>query len=216
MRTYSISYSQSKPDMPTVGFCGLAGYSGWGTNFAGRVRAVARRTRHGSRELTARERALMMLAKDESIISNFVIRDRFWGGVGGADGSPRLRMKARLDYVHNMVESDYILCARGGGNFSYRLYETLSAGRIPVFIDTDCVLPYDDLVDWKQHCVWIDESEIPEIGAKILDFHAGLVVRTTISHYRGHAGSYGKRSSHRLAFLQISTGILPMLRKGKA
>ena len=72
-------------------------------------------------------------------------------------------------FIHRRV-----LCARGAGNFSYRLYETLSCGRIPVFVDTDCVLPYDFLVDWREHCIWIDEGEIDRAGERVAEFHEGL------------------------------------------
>ena len=80
----------------------------------------------------------------------------------------------RREYVQNMVDSDYVLCARGGGNFSYRLYETLSCGRIPVFVDTDCVLPLESAIDWKGTCVWVDESDLNEIGSRVAAFHAAL------------------------------------------
>jgi hypothetical protein len=73
-----------------------------------------------------------------------------------------------------MLESDYVLCARGNGNFSYRLYETLCMGRIPVFIDTDCVLPLDFDIDWRDYCVWVDEAEIEQIGDQVLEFHESL------------------------------------------
>jgi len=49
---------------------------------------------------------------------------------------------------------------------SYRLYEALCCGRIPVFIDTDCVLPYDFMIDWKKYFVWVDQSELPLIAEK--------------------------------------------------
>ncbi|HJU48582.1 MAG TPA: exostosin family protein, partial [Gaiellaceae bacterium] len=71
-------------------------------------------------------------------------------------------------------ESDYVVCARGGGNFSYRLYEALSLGRIPIFIDTDCVLPFETEIDWRSLCVWVDERELDEIGDRLAAFHAAL------------------------------------------
>lgn len=77
-------------------------------------------------------------------------------------------------FIENMFNSDYILCARGAGNYSFRFYETLSAGRIPIFINTDCVLPLDDIIDWKKHCVWVDEQDINKIDQILLDFHHGL------------------------------------------
>jgi hypothetical protein len=73
-----------------------------------------------------------------------------------------------------MVNSDYILCARGKGNFSFRLYETLSCGRIPVFINTDCVLPYDFEINWKEFCVWVEEEDIDSIAKRVAEFHNAL------------------------------------------
>jgi len=72
----------------------------------------------------------------------------------------------RLEFLQNMIGSDYVFCCRGAGNFSYRLYEALCCGRIPVFIDTDCVLPYDFMIDWKKYFVWVDQSELPLIAEK--------------------------------------------------
>jgi hypothetical protein len=40
-----------------------------------------------------------------------------------------------------------------------------------VFIDSDCILPYDFELDWKKYCVWIKEDEIPVIADKIMEFH---------------------------------------------
>ena len=35
------------------------------------------------------------------------------------------RNESTLEYYNNIRESDYVLCLRGGGNYSRRLYETL-------------------------------------------------------------------------------------------
>ena len=73
-----------------------------------------------------------------------------------------------------MKDSDYIICVRGGGNFSARFYETLAMGRIPIFINTDCILPFDNLIDWKRYCVWVEKKELRNIGEKITTFHQSL------------------------------------------
>jgi hypothetical protein len=73
-----------------------------------------------------------------------------------------------------MLDSDYIVCMRGGGNFSVRFYETLSMGRIPVVVDTDCLLPYDDIIDYRRYTVWVGESEIRRAAREIAVFHASL------------------------------------------
>ena len=118
----------------------------------------------------ARDRALRLLEASPAVDTNIVLRPSFYGGAAG--GEPDAQLQARTGYVENLVASDYVLCARGAGNFSYRLYETLSCGRIPVFVDTDCVLPHEESIDWHSLCVWVDESELDEIGERVAAFHA--------------------------------------------
>jgi hypothetical protein len=123
----------------------------------------------------ARKRALDYLAADPRIETNFILRHAYFGGAvrrGSFDLASGQRV--RREYTRNIVESDYVLCARGGGNFSFRLYETLSLGRIPVFVDTDCVLPEEGDIHWRDYVVWVKETELAQIGDKVLEFHAGL------------------------------------------
>jgi hypothetical protein len=46
-----------------------------------------------------------------------------------------------------------VLCSRGAGNFSYRLYEALSCGKIPIIIDTDISLPCYNVIDWEKFII---------------------------------------------------------------
>jgi hypothetical protein len=69
--------------------------------------------------------------------TDFIYRNGFW-----APGIPR--EIARVEFLTNLKNSLFCFCFRGAGNFSYRLYECLMMGRIPVLIDTDCVLPHYD------------------------------------------------------------------------
>ena len=73
---------------------------------------------------------------------------------------------------------------RGGGNYSLRLYETLCLGRIPLFINTDCVLPFENNIDWKELCLWVDENDLDRIGEIVLDFHSSISKKSLrISNY---------------------------------
>jgi hypothetical protein len=165
---------------PTVGFCGYA--PGAETSHGARAlaRAAKRRLRVARGDLPdgiyARARALGVLEGSDRVRLAAVVRDAFWAGavVPGQPNDYGLMATARRDFVANLRESDYVLCARGGGNFSYRLYEALSAGRIPLFVDTDCVLPFEDEIDWHALCVWVDEAEIEHAADAVADFHAAL------------------------------------------
>lgn len=169
---------------PTVGFCGYAAplkepmskklksALRWGAGLVG-VKKKLIPSRSGA---AIRAKALCILSRSSRVKNDFIIRDRFFAGAILPNGREDLALmrKARLEYVRNMIESDYILCVRGAGNFSYRLYETLCCGRIPVFVDTDCVLPYDFDIEWKKYCVWVDESELSLIAEKVAEFHRNL------------------------------------------
>ncbi len=52
------------------------------------------------------------------------------------------------EYIDHLERNTYILCPRGAENYSFRIYETLNRGRIPVIIDTDIVLPKE--LDWDR------------------------------------------------------------------
>ena len=175
-----------KGKKPVVGFCGYAGPLR--ISLKKRVRRVLRWGAEivGIREKVTpkpgpllRAKALCLLSESPLVETNFIVREHFLGGalLPGGQEDLGLKQKVRLEYVRNMVESDYILCARGAGNFSYRLYETLSCGRIPIFIDTDCVLPYDFAIEWKDYCVWVDESELPLVAEKVAQLHDNLTAR---------------------------------------
>jgi hypothetical protein len=119
-----------------------------------------------------RKYVLREVARYPGIQSNFLIRNRYLGKDMSANKDPlRPSMK---EFAKNILDSDYTVCMRGGGNFSFRFYETLALGRIPVFVNTDCALPYDRMIEYRQYCVWVEENEIPHIGEKILAFHESL------------------------------------------
>lgn len=97
-----------------------------------------------------RSKSIEILNKNKNIETNFIIREAFWGG------NPH-NTSIRNEYINNIMNSDLVLCTRGAGNFSYRLYEALSCGRIPIFIDTDCALPCEDKINWKDLCIFIED-----------------------------------------------------------
>ena len=102
------------------------------------------------------------------ISSNFILRKSFAEGLRSND------LNARLSFIDNITNNDYTFCMRGGGNYSLRFYETLCLGRIPLFINTNCVLPFEGKIDWKNLCLWVDESDLDRIGEKIIDFHSSI------------------------------------------
>src|SRR5262249_49503141 len=123
-----------------------------------------------------RGRALSVLESSKLVDTRFIIRNDFLGPtvINQKSDNATMARKIRQDYVHNIVDTDYTLCARGMGNYSIRLFETLACGRIPIFIDTDCPLPYEFLVHWKNYVVWVDERDIGRIDQVVAEYHASL------------------------------------------
>ena len=64
--------------------------------------------------------------------------------------------------IENLKRNLFHLCHRGGGNYSYRFYEILMMGRIPIFINTECVLPFEDKIKLEDISILIDEKDLTE------------------------------------------------------
>lgn len=88
-----------------------------------------------------------------------IIRQGFW-----APGM--CKVQARREYYTNMRKNSYTLCMRGGGNFSYRFYEALSFGRVPILIDTDMVLPGEGIIPWDSTIVRIPIADFLQMDQK--------------------------------------------------
>jgi hypothetical protein len=72
-----------------------------------------------------------------------------------------------------MAHTDYTLCLRGGGNFSKRFYETLAMSRIPVLVDTDCLLPFESVFSWESHIVRVPDADLEQLPQRVADDFSG-------------------------------------------
>ena len=68
--------------------------------------------------------------------------------------------------IENILNSDLALCPSGNGKFSYRLYESLALGVIPVVFD-DCLYPFQTIDGWE-NCVCYCRGLFPIVD--ILEF----------------------------------------------
>lgn len=169
LRTYGTGRVEpwAKSSRPTVGYCGYVDYR----NVIERVQ----RTLRGQLSPWSRLRgeAIRSLAASPEIDSRFILRRRFCGHAGAAE---------REAYARNMLACDYALVARGRGNFSFRLYEAMSAGAIPVYIDTDGRLPFDDVIPYRDLFVWVPASDVCHVAEHILRFHARHDASSLFAH----------------------------------
>ncbi|GAB4369378.1 MAG: hypothetical protein Kow00121_09250 [Elainellaceae cyanobacterium] len=124
-------------------------------------------------------------------VSEQVNKDILYNFMGGMTSDVRHRLinvnhgsdtlvKERLNFNHGNPASDFdkkffaeilqrsyfTLCPRGVGTSSYRIFEAMRFGSVPVFISDELVLP--DGPDWSKCSVRIPEREIHSIR-KILE-----------------------------------------------
>lgn len=82
--------------------------------------------------------------------------------------------KSQEEYFKSIENNLYTICIRGGGNFSFRLSETFMMGRIPVLIDTDCLLPFENDIPYNKNTVYItkeNSDNFDRIDEIIKEFH---------------------------------------------
>lgn len=73
------------------------------------------------------------------------------------------QIAARQAYAQILARSKYVLCPRGHGPSSFRLFETLAAGRVPVIISDNWLPPPS--VDWNQCSLRIAQKDVHQIPA---------------------------------------------------
>lgn len=117
-----------------------------------------------------RYKLLKILENSSALNTDFIYRKKYRAGAI----TKQMRRQTNKEYYENIRHSDYVLCVRGSGNFSVRLYETLMMGRIPVFVDTNCLLPFVDDINWEKHMVLIPWQRRNEISQIVSDFHNNL------------------------------------------
>ena len=145
LHTYTKGFSPlAKTPKPKIGFCGFVSH------------------------YPMRHEVIQTLHRCDDVITDFTVYQEFFKGLHGSNTAGL--MAARKNFVQNILNNHYTLCVRGSGNFSYRLFETLNCGRIPIFVYTDCMLPSDTSVDdWKKHCVWV--QDLRNIGTIVADHY---------------------------------------------
>ncbi len=172
---------RSKKEIPTIGFCGWADYRSprnrLGTYVQNAVvdaqaflcaKPMIRACRKG---LSFRREAIESLRRHDNVTTNFIIRSSYSGHSATIQLDPEV---ARKEYRDNMLQSDLALCVKGDGNFSYRFYEALSLGRIPLLIDTDCVLPFADKIDYDSFIFRVPFQDIANLPERVGEWWDGL------------------------------------------
>jgi hypothetical protein len=176
----STGLTRTRGSRPVVGFCGQAaddllrqGAKSLRTAlrnaaFAAGLSEVEPESLYPPTRLRAR--VLRLLERSNLVDTRFIAR-RSYGG----DARTGMELsQSRAEFWANIHDTDYTVCIRGSGNFSQRLYEVLAMGRIPIFVNTDCILPAEHLIEWKRYCVWVEAEELEQLPARVADHHASF------------------------------------------
>lgn len=166
-----------REDAPRLGFCGLAATQPMPVSrraklLLGRVLSSLGSDLPHNDGIWLRGAAMRACREAEGIATDFIVRQAYYGGPPEAGQAERVRQRA--EYAQNLARCGYALCVRGWGNYSFRFFEAMSLGRIPVLVDTDCALPLEDEIDYDRFIVRVPEAALASLPARIRDFHRRL------------------------------------------
>jgi len=156
---------RDKQNIPSFGFCGWATY----TTIGDRIKAGIKNTflQHKT-GIFYRSQIIQILKKSSKLKTDFILRSAY-----AVNEKTRNMDKdtMRKEFIENIKHNDYALCVRGNGNFSQRFFEILSLGRVPVFVDTDCALPFEDEIPYDDFIMRIPSNQINGITDKVVEYH---------------------------------------------
>lgn len=78
-----------------------------------------------------------------------------------------VQQKLEHQYVDVAQRSQFVLCPRGRGTSSIRLFEMMKMGRAPVIISDEWVPPEGP--DWDQFSIRVDEEDVGEIPSRLAE-----------------------------------------------
>ena len=97
----------------------------------------------------------------ESIYNTYRNDDDFY--ISMEPWSPDVPKHKEDEFKDITERSIFALCPRGDGPTSFRLYETMQLGAIPIYVYDMKWIPYENDINWNDICVFIHESEIPHM-----------------------------------------------------
>ncbi|MCA9370800.1 MAG: exostosin family protein [Candidatus Peregrinibacteria bacterium] len=156
---------------PIVGFCGWADYKNFKNRIGTLVQNMLTRDKARVKGITYRMRAIAHLQQSDRIQQNFIIRRSYSGNSSTIKTDPK---KARQEYIENLLGSDYALVIKGDGNYSYRFYEALSLGRIPVLLDTDCILPLEDEIAYSECVLRVPYADLSRLSDIVANHYSSI------------------------------------------
>lgn len=129
--------------LPKVGFQPIVGFCGYIVSHPTRIQFINK------------------IKMTPNIKKNLTLQTEYWGG------QPH-NQQVINNFINNIRNSHFTLTTRGTGNWSARFYQVLYLGRIPLFINTDMMLPFEDKINWRDLIVYCDSDN--DIGNNLRHF----------------------------------------------
>ena len=174
----TISPHMNRPLKAVVGFCGLSRYAGHHQALKAWVKRLGVQSLLMLRGDTLskvhapgifwRKKAVRALKEDSAIDSNLIERSSYSLHSRSISGDPK---QVREEYRKNLDVSTLSLCVRGDANASQRFYEALSAGRVPLLLDTDSVLPLEDIAPYEQCVIKVPFGEMATLSKRAVAWY---------------------------------------------
>jgi len=76
---------------------------------------------------------------------------------------PEVKIDTFVEFIETSLKSKFILCPRGYGPSSFRLYEAMQLNSVPVYISDRFWVPWIEVLDWNEFCIFIPEEQIPNL-----------------------------------------------------
>jgi len=167
-----------KQEKPRVSFCGMGDLPGWRSwalhfkNFGFDVRALWN-SNWRARKLGIywRQAAMRACSASTLVETLFIVRKTFSGSRRTIELDPA---QARKEYLDSIINSDFVIAPKGDGNYSNRFVKTLCLGRFPVVVDTNIVLPLENVIDYSLISVRVPMNRVHETPKYIREFYDAL------------------------------------------
>ena len=113
------------------------------------------------------------------------LRSRTLEAARKIDGFAHLPQTGYAQFRAAVSQSHFTLCPRGFGATSFRLYEAIALGSIPVYIWDDVLwLPYEDVLDWSEIALIVPVAELDQLQDRIAAVTADR--RRQMADYTAH------------------------------
>ena len=109
-----------------------------------------------------------------------VMRQQLWS----ASNNTVRKSEFETEFFAYLKRSKFTLCPRGLTANSYRIYQAMAMGSIPVICSDDFPFPMSDVVRWEDFSVVVPEKEAEHVYDKLVEYDVETVARMAESAKR--------------------------------